>query len=230
MTSINRKDTPPAVPKKSALLNVVLEAGKSVDRTCAEMAGAGLVGNAVTLVNFSHGSIGELSLNDSIAVLKDKGDAVNRGDMREHEAMLSAQAVALNAIFGELARRAALNMGDYIGATETYLRLALKAQSQCRSTIETLAEMKNPPVVFARQANISNGPQQVNNGVPTREQHGPSQYAYAHTHAGENQITPTELLEGATDGRTQLDTRATSTTSRSDTRLEPVEAIHRPAN
>ena len=25
--------------------------------------------------------------------------------------------------------------------------------------------MKNPPVVFARQANIANGPQQVNNGV-----------------------------------------------------------------
>jgi len=27
--------------------------------------------------------------------------------------------------------------------------------------------MKYPPVVFARQANIANGPKQVNNGVPT---------------------------------------------------------------
>ena len=89
--------------------------------------------------------------------------------MRDHEAMLSAQAVALNAIFGEFARRAAVNMGEHIGAMETYARLAMKAQSQCRSTIETLAEMKNPPVVFARQANISNGPQQVNNGITTSD-------------------------------------------------------------
>ena len=41
-------------------------------------------------------------------------------------------------------------MGEHIGAMETYARLAMKAQSQCRSTIETLAEMKNPPVVGNR--------------------------------------------------------------------------------
>jgi hypothetical protein len=46
-----------------------------------------------------------------------------------------------------------------------YMRLALKAQSQCRATIETRAEIKNPrPIAFAQQANIANGPQQVNNG------------------------------------------------------------------
>jgi len=46
-----------------------------------------------------------------------------------------------------------------------YLRLALKAQSQARTTVETLAEIKNPrAVAFVRQANIANGPQQVNNG------------------------------------------------------------------
>ena len=43
----------------------------------------------------------------------------------------------------------------------------MKTQSQYRSTIETLPAMKYPPVVFARQANIANGPKQVNNGVPT---------------------------------------------------------------
>lgn len=40
-----------------------------------------------------------------------------------------------------------------------------KCSTQCRATLETLAEIKNPrPVVFVRQANIANGPQQVNNG------------------------------------------------------------------
>lgn len=44
--------------------------------------------------------------------------------------------------------------------------MALKAQAQCRATLETLAEIKNPqPTAFLRQANIAYGPQQVNNGV-----------------------------------------------------------------
>lgn len=77
--------------------------------------------------------------------------------------MLNAQVNALNAIFAELSRRAALNMGEYPAATERYLRLAFKAQSHCRATVETLAAIKNPPTVFAKQANIANGPQQVNN-------------------------------------------------------------------
>ena len=50
-------------------------------------------------------------------------------------------------------------MGEYLLATETYLRLALKAQSQCRATLETLAAIKNPPVIFAKQANVTTGPQ-----------------------------------------------------------------------
>jgi hypothetical protein len=45
------------------------------------------------------------------------------------------------------------------------MRLALKAQGQCRATLETLAAIKNPPVVFAKQRNISHGHQQVNNGA-----------------------------------------------------------------
>jgi hypothetical protein len=50
-----------------------------------------------------------------------------------------------------------------MGACETYLRLALKAQSQCRATLETLAAIRNPqPVAFVRQANIAHGPQQLN--------------------------------------------------------------------
>ena len=46
---------------------------------------------------------------------------------------------------------------------ERFMKLAFKAQSQCRATFETLALLKNPPV-FTRQANIA-GQQVVNNGV-----------------------------------------------------------------
>ena len=92
------------------------------------------------------------------ASIKDVWD----GDTRRIEAMLYAQATALQTIFTNLARRA--NAQDYLKQMETHLRLALKAQSQCRATLETLATVKAGPAIFARQANIAHGPQQVNNG------------------------------------------------------------------
>jgi hypothetical protein len=63
--------------------------------------------------------------------------------------------------------------------------MALRAQSQCRATLETLATVKNPPVVFAKQANIANGPQQVNNTLN------------ASPHAGGIPNAPNELLEAS---------------------------------
>ena len=48
---------------------------------------------------------------------------------------------------------------------ETNMRIALRAQSQCRATLETLAAIKNPPMVIAKQANVTTGPQQINNGI-----------------------------------------------------------------
>lgn len=90
-------------------------------------------------------------------------DKVWQGDMQKCEAMLISQAVALQTIFTNLSRRSAKQ--EYLNQMETYLRLALKAQAQAVRTIEALGELKNPrPVAFVKQANISNGPQQVNNG------------------------------------------------------------------
>ena len=213
-----------ATTSKAGLFEMDEQPNKSRDRTLSELAVDGVLGNASTLELFNRGSLGELSLTDCTAVLKEKGTAVNRGDMRSCEVVLTAQAAALNAIFNELARRAALNMGQHLGATETYLRLAMKAQSQCRSTIETLSDMKSPPVVFARQANIANGPQQVNNGVPAVEQN-----ARPVVCVGEKQIGPNELFKEISNGWTHLDTRTTATTGGTDSTLAPMGAINRPA-
>mgnify|MGYP000642303447 CR=1 FL=1 len=79
--------------------------------------------------------------------------------------MLISPAVALESIFAEMARRANNNLGKNLDIAERYMRMSLKAQNQCRATLETLAELKSPTTVFAKQANIANGPQQVNNGV-----------------------------------------------------------------
>ena len=89
---------------------------------------------------------------------------VHRGDLREAEALLTAQAVTLNTMFTHLANPAAKTEHDH--KLDRYLRLALKAQGQCRATLETLAEIKRPRTVFAQQANVvAHGPQQVNNTV-----------------------------------------------------------------
>jgi len=97
------------------------------------------------------------------------------------------------------------------------MRLALKAQSQCRATLETLAEIKNPKnVAFVRQANIAQGHQQVNNG-PTTENAAPR--------ARETEKTQNELLE-ANDGE-RLDTGTTGTAIPNDQTMETVGEIDR---
>lgn len=150
------------------LLQIKQEQGKSKERQFAEIGLSPATLNTMTARIFSQGGVGEIDITEAVGVMRDKVGKVNAGDTSELEATLTAQSVSLDALFNELARRAASNMGGgYMQAMEIYMRLALKAQAQCARTIEVLATIKNPPVVFAKQANISNGPQQVNNGMPT---------------------------------------------------------------
>jgi hypothetical protein len=88
---------------------------------------------------------------------------VSNNSLRECEAMLYSQAHALQAVFVDSLLQA--NKQEWFSNSEAHMRIALKAQAQCRAAVETLAAIKNPPVVIARQANIAQGPQQVNNGM-----------------------------------------------------------------
>ena len=87
-------------------------------------------------------------------------NAKNEG-LGEIEVMLASQAYALDSIFHYTAGRAKANMGQYPHAADMYMRLALKAQTQCRSTAETLSAIKNPRA-YIRQTNIAQN-QQINN-------------------------------------------------------------------
>jgi hypothetical protein len=176
-----------------------------------EMAHSAVIQNAAALEPWA-AMFGNVDMNGlSHALMNATARVTKDGDMREPEAMLYGQAVALQTIFTSLSRRAALNAGEYINATETYLRLALKAQAQCRATLETLHEMKNPrPVAFVQQANIAHGPQQVNNR-PAR--------------AGETETAPKE--QSRTDHELLQDARASQTTVGAHSRLEAVGTINR---
>lgn len=103
-----------------------------------------------------------------MATLRDQAAAVQSGDLAQTEAMLITQASSLQALFVRLTERAMEQ--TQMPNLEGFMRMALRAQSQCRATLETLAAIKNPPVVYARQANVTTGPQQINNGVAATSQ------------------------------------------------------------
>ena len=145
------------------------------------------------------------------------GEAVNGGSLATAERLLFAQAATLNVLFAELTRRAALNMGQHLDATETYLRLALKAQAQSRATVQTLAEVKQPrSVAFVRQANIAQQ-QQVNNAAPV---------LHARTEESPKPANEQSRLEAPNEWST-LDTGATAAPARGNPEVETVGAIHR---
>jgi hypothetical protein len=169
------KKAPEAAKKDE--LRVADCAGKSPERRMADTAIHPAVSAAATVLKFAKGTFGELEVSATAEGLIEDVQAVKAGNLSGPEAMLVSQTHSLNAIFTELARRSALNMGEYIDASEKYMRLALKAQAQCRATIETLATLKNPPVVIARQANISAGPQQTAL-LPARKSQAISQTNY----------------------------------------------------
>jgi hypothetical protein len=174
---------------------------------------------AITTQAYSK-QFGDLDLTALVDELAAHSNAASKGEMARAEGMLMSQAHTLEAIFHELARRAALNMGEYINAAEIYMRLALKAQSQCRATLETLATIKNPaPVTFVRQANVAHGPQQVNNGMtPANER----------SRARESENQPSKLLEQQRNE--WMDTRATQAPIDADSAVAPVGEVDGTAN
>lgn len=154
----------------------------------------------------------EIDAPGMLATLRDQAAAVQSGDLAHAEAMLINQASALQALFVRLSERAIEQA--HMPNLEGFMRLALRSQSQCRSTLETLAAIKNPPVVFAKQANISNGPQQVNNGTMSS------------THAEKNINQQNELLE-VQHGSEKMDTRAASATGGNDPAMATLGEVHR---
>jgi len=86
---------------------------------------------------------------------------LGEGDLAKISEVLAAQALTLDSMFTELARRAALNMGQHLDASERYARLALKAQSNSRSTLEALARLHQPRETTMRHVHVNDGGQAI---------------------------------------------------------------------
>jgi hypothetical protein len=164
--------------------------------------------DADTGVNFTPG-VDELS-----ADLLKRSQEVVGGDMTLPESMLMSQSYALQAMFTHYARLARTAEG--LDTAQTLATLALKAQGQCRATLQTLVEVKYPrQVQFVKQQNIA-GNQQVNNGgeVP------------ALPRAEKDLLPSNELLEKFNDAE-RLDAGAQSATSGVNLSVVPLVAVKR---
>ena len=147
------------VKNKSSVI-VPMHNGEDPDEAVAKILTTPEVGAAGTIrvLNDIH------DVNALTKILSQQTTDVVGGNMTRPEAMLLSQAHTLDALFNSLVMKGfgQSHMPHY----DSFLRLAFKAQSQCRSTLQTLSDIKNPSVVYAKQANITNGNQQINNGVP----------------------------------------------------------------
>ena len=212
---MTRKKNDPT-PSNANTMKVQAEPGESREAVMARLAVEPCMTAAAVATAFSE-AFGEVDFTGTHAALLDKTKRVHDGNMREVESTLVAQSAALNSIFTSLARRAANQ--EYLHNYEVFMKLALRAQNQARMTLETLATIKNPPVVFAKQANIAHGHQQVNNGE-----------AVSVARAGESERPQPELLEAPHAKPEWMDAGAARAAAPSDPAMATVEAIDRTAN
>ena len=153
---------------------------------------------------------------------------VQSGDMADMEALLVGQALSLQAMFTKYGGLINANTNN-LKACQAVFNMAMKAQAQSRATVQALVELKYPKsVVITKQANISHGHQQVNNGVdfPT------STRTHARAHAQANTIEQNELLRSIDNEPTgeRLDTRTQGTHGATDKELATVATQHRRKN
>ncbi|WP_232365736.1 hypothetical protein [Denitrificimonas caeni] len=156
-------------------------------------------------------NIEHTQVNEMIDQLKAQSAAIHNDDLSRAESMLIAQAHTLDGLFAKLASHALTS--NELGKLERYMKLALKAQSQARATLQTLGDIKAPKqIAFVKQANIGNQVQ-VNNTTT------------AHARTRKKQKEPNELLEAHHGER--LDTRTKSKTGRVNQTVATMEKEHR---
>ena len=93
--------------------------------------------------------------------LKARGEAIAAGDLTLASQLLVSQAITLDAIFTDLARRAGINAHEYLDASERYMRLALKAQAGSRATLAELIKVHQPREQTVRHVHVNEGGQAV---------------------------------------------------------------------
>ena len=192
---------------KKQILTLKLEKNQTKKLALAEFQSKSEFLSTAVIESFNVGLGDDFDFQSNMRVLGKTIREIQSGDLSKIEEMYISQAVALEAMFASLARRAKVQ--DKLLQYDTHMRLALKAQNQSRATLQALVQLKQPSnTQFIKQANIAQGHQQVNN-------------------LAEKNITPqNELLEDI-HGNSHLDTGTTTAPKGIDTTLEALDEVHR---
>lgn len=223
----------PATDKPRGHLQITRDERKTEHEQLAEISLSHIALGTAAAQPWAQKMMGEIGINEALGVIRQRADAAAAGDLDAAKGMLMAQAVTLDTIFNQMARLAAtcLQIKEDGGwtvkkeAMDDLTRIAFKAQSQCRTTLQTLGELVNPrSVAFIKQANMANGPQQVNNGATAGREGQAETQSRAKDFAGASN----KLLEETGNERMDIGTKATPGTA--DQVLEAVVAIDRAEN
>lgn len=154
--------------------------------------------SAAMAINMLHGRGRLLDCPTVMQELIESAKKVNSGNLNEIEQMLMTQAKSLDYIFYDaMSKLADLNM---INQIETFVSIALRAQSQCRKTLATLAEIKHPK----RTTFI----QQQNNAVQVNQLNSKNSKNFANEMISEVNLEKMDTRSASTSVRTYPKTEA----------------------
>lgn len=151
-----------ASDRKVEKVEVPLEGGKTRKQMIAEL-GLGTIGrNALSAQGFASPHCGGgIEYSEAMKVVAGMCGKVRSGNLDDLTDMLTAQALTLDSMFTEYSRRVIINVGEYPDAADRYANLAAKAQSQCRTTVETLARVKRGGKQTVTVVHVNDGGQAI---------------------------------------------------------------------
>ena len=191
---------------KTQVIELKLEKNQTKEKALAEFQSKSEFLSTAVIESFNVGLGDDFDFQSNMRVLGKTIREIQSGDLSKIEEMYISQAVALEAMFASLARRAKAQ--DKLLQYDTHMRLALKAQNQSRATLQALVQLKQPSnTQFIKQANIAQGHQQVNN-------------------LAEKNITPQNELLKDIHGNSHLDTGTTTAPKGIDTALEALDKVN----
>jgi hypothetical protein len=153
----------------------------------------------------------EIDYSALVNSLEAANSAIADGDLRCVEAMLLDQSHVLQSVFMLYTQKMA--HAEYTEHVDAYCRIALRAQNQCRQTLASLVELKNPKrATFIKQQNNAVN-QQINQHAEIQKK---------------SDKQANELIGEVT--HEQLDTRTAQASCRVNTPLETVGELDRTEN
>jgi hypothetical protein len=146
-------------PKDGAMtLDIPAEKGKSESRQMSEVVMRPMIRNGFIVGNLGgkHFSGEQPNLTDTAEIMAEACKKVRADDLGDQRDILTSQAMALDAVFTIMVSRAENNLKDHFSAAERFMRLGLKAQAQCRTTIEALDRLARGGEQVIKHVHVDN--------------------------------------------------------------------------